>query len=107
MRRPCPIPQGGRLDGEHIEAVVEIFAKCLGADHGFQIPVGRRDHPHICLDGLAAPDPVELALLQHPQQLDLHRQRHIADFVEEEGAPWASSKRPRRAAMAPVKAPFS
>ena len=49
--------------------------------------MGRRDHPHIGLDGLAAPDPVELALLQHPQQLDLHRQRHIADFVEEEGAP--------------------
>ncbi|MNN22499.1 hypothetical protein D3C81_1358580 [compost metagenome] len=81
------LAQGRRLDGEYVEAIVEIFAKTLGADHRLQIPVGRRYDTHIGLDGLAATDPVEQSLLQHPQQLDLHRQRHVTDLVEEQGTP--------------------
>ena len=37
--------------------------------------------------GLLAPDPLELRVLQHPQQLDLGRRRQLADLVEEERAP--------------------
>jgi hypothetical protein len=47
-------------------------------------------------DRLLAADALELALLQRAQQLDLHRQRHVVDVVEEERAAVASSKRPRR-----------
>ena len=36
--------------------------------------------------GLVAADALELALLQHAQQLDLHRQRDLADLVEEQRA---------------------
>ena len=32
------------------------------------------------------PTRAQLALLQHPQELHLHRQRHVADLVEEERA---------------------
>ena len=44
----------------------------------------RGNHPCIDDDGALATDALELAFLQQPQQLRLHRRRHIADFVEEE-----------------------
>ncbi len=36
--------------------------------------------------GSAAPTGVHAALLQHAQQARLHRQRHVADLVEEQRA---------------------
>ena len=35
---------------------------------------------------LIAADALEAAFLQYPQQLDLHLQRHVADFVQEQRA---------------------
>ena len=53
-------------------------------------------------------DPLDLALLQHAQELGLHGHRHVADFVEEDGSPRRASNFPRAAALvAPVKAPAS
>ena len=49
----------------------------------------------------------ELLLLEDSEQLRLKLQRKVSDLVEEERAPWASSKRPAFWAIAPVNAPFS
>jgi len=49
-----------------------------------QVPVAGADDPGVhraLLVGTQAPDP---ALLEHPQQLHLERQRHVADLVEKE-----------------------
>ena len=46
----------------------------------------RRQNAHIGLDRAGAADFLETALFQHPQQLDLHVERHVADFVEKQGA---------------------
>ena len=51
-----------------------------------EIAVRRGDDAHVDLDRLAAADPLELALLQDAQQLDLHVQRELADLVEEQRA---------------------
>ena len=51
-----------------------------------EVAVGRRDDADVDLDRLAAADALELALLQHAQQLDLHLQRQVADLVEEQRA---------------------
>ncbi|MNL22668.1 hypothetical protein D3C87_1440240 [compost metagenome] len=48
--------------------------------------MGRRNDAHVDALGLVAAHALEGALLQHAQQLDLHRQRHVADFIEEQGA---------------------
>ena len=48
--------------------------------------MGGGDNAHIAALRAIAAHALEAALLQHPQQLDLHRQRHIADFIEEQGA---------------------
>ncbi len=42
------------------------------------------DYAHVDLDRLRAPQPLELARLQHPQQLGLNVERQLADLVEEE-----------------------
>src|SRR5467141_3263096 len=50
--------------------------------------MGRRDHPHVGADRLVAADPLELTLLQDPQERDLRLGWEIADFIDQ---------RPRRA----------
>ena len=45
-----------------------------------------RDDAHVDLDRLVAAHALELALLQHAQELDLHLQRQVADLVEEQRA---------------------
>ena len=46
--------------------------------------MGGRDHAHVDLDRPGAPQPLELARLQHAQQLGLHLERQLADLVEKE-----------------------
>ena len=81
-----PLAQRGHLDGEYVEPVEEIFPETVLGDHLFQVLVRRGNDAHVRLLGLVATDALEGALLQHAQQLDLHGQRHVADFIEEQGA---------------------
>ena len=46
----------------------------------------RRDHAHVDRDRLRRADRPHLALLQHAQELDLQRHRHVADLVQEQRA---------------------
>src|SRR3546814_7143451 len=48
--------------------------------------VGRADQADVHLHGLAAADPVDLALLHGAQQLRLETRVHLADLVEQQGA---------------------
>ena len=72
--------------GKDVEPVVEVLAELAVGDQLLEVAVRRRDHAHVDANGLAAADALELALLQHAQQLDLHVQRHVADLVEEQRA---------------------
>ena len=63
--------------------------------------------PDVGLDRLRAAEPLELALLQHAQELDLRRGRHLADFVEQQHAAGGGLDLPGLALMAPVNAPRS
>src|SRR3546814_10753953 len=51
-----------------------------------EVLVGGGDHAHVDPDQLAPAHAEELVLGQHPQQPGLQRQRHVADFVEEQRA---------------------
>jgi len=43
-------------------------------------------HPHINRDGFGCADSLQLAFFQYAQQLGLHGEGHIVDFVEQERA---------------------
>ncbi len=81
-----PLPQGGGVDREDAQAVVEIASK-LPLDHRlFQIPVGGGQDTHVHLEGGVVTDALQIPVLQHPQQLGLQRQGELADLVQEQGA---------------------
>ena len=83
---PARSRSGGTLDREDGEAVVEVLAKALLA-HGLeQVAIGRGNDPDIDPDRRRAADPIELALLEDAEQLDLSLERQFADLVEEESA---------------------
>ena len=74
------------LDADDLEPVVRSWRNVPGGDRLGQVAVGRRDQPDVHLDRLVGPDPDDLARLQHAEQLDLGRERDVADLVEEQRA---------------------
>src|ERR1039458_8381896 len=44
------------------------------------------DHADVDRNGAVAAHPFHLPLFQYAQQLGLHHQRHVADFIQEQGA---------------------
>jgi hypothetical protein len=80
------LAQRRQRDLEDVDPVEEVLAELAGGPPCGQVLVRRGDDPDVDLDRLGAADRRERALLQHPQQLDLQRRRHVADLVEEEGA---------------------
>ena len=78
--------RSGGVQRQHVQAVVKVFAKAAGHDLGLQVAVRRGHHPHIDRHRPGRAHRLDTALLQHAQQLDLHVHRHVADFIEEQGA---------------------
>lgn len=65
--------------------------------------MGGGNDAHVHALGLVAAHALEGAFLQYAQQLDLHRQRHVADFVEEQCAAIGQLKAPGTAGDRPGK----
>ena len=80
------LPQRRHREREDDDAVVEILAERALAHQCVEVAVGGRDDAHVDGDRAIAADPLDLALLEHAQQLGLHGGRHVADLVEEERA---------------------
>src|SRR5438309_9206042 len=76
----------GNLHDDLGEAVVKIFPERSGGGHCIEILMGRADDPGVDRDRLAAPDALDYPLLKEAQQLDLERQRYVADLVQKQGA---------------------
>jgi hypothetical protein len=66
-----PLAERRHDELDHAQAVVQVRAVSPAPDLVFEIAVRRRDHAHVRGDGLAAPDALECALLQHAQDLRL------------------------------------
>jgi hypothetical protein len=75
-----------QLDVDHAQAEVQILAEAAAVDLLAQVAVGRGQDPDVDLDRAIAADPLDLALLEHPQQLRLERDVELADLVEEDRA---------------------
>jgi hypothetical protein len=77
--------EGGDVDGDDVEAEVEVLAELLAGDAQFELAVGGGEDADIDLDGAGAPDPFELAFLEDAQEFGLDDGGDFADLVEEEG----------------------
>jgi hypothetical protein len=84
----CPTATPQRRD-EHAgasQAKVQIAAEGTGGRERFEIAIGGGDDAAVDLAWPNAAQAGDLAVLDHAQQLGLHRQGHLADLVEEHGA---------------------
>src|SRR5262249_25235137 len=80
------LAQGRHDDLDHVQPIVEVVAKAAGRHGLFQVLVGGGQDPHIDLDGGAASQAGELAVLEDMQELALEGRMQIADLVEEDRA---------------------
>ena len=80
------LAQRRHLDRKHVEAVEQVLAERALEDRVLEVAMRGRDDAHVAAHAAVAADALVGALLQHAQDLDLHRQRHVADLVEEQRA---------------------
>ncbi|MNM77292.1 hypothetical protein D3C81_891390 [compost metagenome] len=80
------LAQRRQLQAHHVEAMQQVGTEFSLRDQAFQILMGGGDHAHIDADQFASTYAEEFALGEHTQQARLQRQRHVADFIKEQGA---------------------
>ena len=80
------LAQRRHRDRDDVQPVEQILLELAFADQLPQVAVGRGDDAHVDLDRALGSQRLELALLQHAQQLGLHGRRDDADLVEEDRA---------------------
>src|SRR5436305_3739484 len=80
------LAQGGQADLHRVEAEQQVLAEAPGGHLLPQVGVGGGDDAHVGGAGLRRSQALELAGLQHPQELGLLGERDVGDLVEEEGA---------------------
>ena len=81
-----PLPQRRQLHRHDRQPVVEVLAEAPLLHPLLQLAVGGGDDAHVHRPLLVGADRDHGAVLEHPQQLGLGRQRHVADLVQEQGA---------------------
>lgn len=80
------LAQRRQLQAHHVQAVQQVGTEFSLRDQTFQILMGGGDHAYIDADQFASTHTEEFALREHTQQSRLQRQRHVADFIEEQSA---------------------
>ncbi len=81
-----PLTKRRDEDREHVQPVEEVLAERAVRDRLFHVLVRRGNEPDVHFDGLGAAQALELALLEHAEQLHLRRRLDVADLVEENRA---------------------
>src|SRR5580765_1805392 len=76
------LPKRRQKDRENIEPIKQVLAKSAFGDLFLEIFVGSGDKSNVDLNGLGTAEPLEFALLDDAEQLDLGLRRQIADLVE-------------------------
>ena len=100
------VAQGGQEDRVAVQAVRQVGAERSAGHHGVQIAVRCGDNANVRLDRLISADSLEFLLLNCAENLALHQKRHVAHFVEEEGAAVALLELSDPLAHGPGKSPF-
>jgi hypothetical protein len=72
---------------DDLEPVVEILPEGAVCDPVGQVAVGGGQNTHIHRSALALPDPTDLPLLKHPQELDLHAWRDLTPISSSSSVP--------------------
>src|SRR6185503_4408241 len=70
------------MQGNYLETIKKIFAKCPDLGFLYEVLIGCRDHSHIDSHRSIGTYRSHFATLQYAQEFGLQRQPNFADFVE-------------------------
>ena len=73
-----------QMNGDNVQAVIQVLAKAALSDPLEQVAVGGRDEPHIHTNRFRTAQALEFTLLQDPQQFRLQFERKVADLIEKQ-----------------------
>ncbi len=76
----------GEVQRKDIQAIKQVFAEAAVRNRLLKILVRGRDDADIDRLGFIAADALDLTFFKHAKQFHLHIGRHVADFVEKDGA---------------------
>src|SRR3990167_1352595 len=76
--------QRRHLDGEDVQTEVQVLPEAARLRFPREVPVGRSDDPNVDMLRALITDWLELALLQDPQELALHLEWNLTDFIEKQ-----------------------
>jgi hypothetical protein len=77
---------GGDVQREHREPMEQVGAKPAGGDLALEIAVGRGDDADVHAVCAVRAHALNLAVLEHPEQLGLNLERQLANLVEKQGS---------------------
>src|SRR6267142_1705055 len=80
------LAQRRHFDREHRQPVIQVGAEIPFPDFLAQVPIGRGNYPGTGEALLRFADALELAVLEHAQELGLQLERQLADLVEEQSS---------------------
>ncbi len=78
--------QERQVDLHDVEAVEQVGPEAAPLDLLLKVGIGREDEAQVDRNFTLGADRTDAAVFQHAQQLALHRQRQLADLVEEQRA---------------------
>ena len=86
--RPClaAVAKRWNADPHDVETVEQIASKQSLGDFALEVPIGGGDDPRVDPQRSRSAHTFEFLLFEHPQQLALEPERHLADLVEQERA---------------------
>ena len=80
----APISQRWDLDGDDVQAIIEVLPKAVLPAHLLKVVFRRCDHAAIDGDRRVRTQAFDPPFLQDAQEFDLQRARHALDFVEKQ-----------------------
>src|SRR2546427_6537881 len=79
-----PVAQRRQVDRENVEAIKQVRPKLLLVDERGEVAIRRCDQSRVRAERTAAPQSLELALLEHAEELRLEIEGDLSYFVQED-----------------------
>src|SRR3954452_21172983 len=81
------LSERSNIDRDYVQSVVQVFAKSPLLQSFSQVHIRSGHDSNVNIAGKIRPEPLKLLFLENPEQLHLNVGGHIANLVEENGAP--------------------
>ncbi len=89
-----PLAKRRQQQPDRGQTVEQVLAEEALLHHGLEVPVRGGQHPHVDPDLRGGADTPKRRRIEHTQQLDLRREAHLADLVEENRPPVCHLEQP-------------